>query len=331
MNDQDLLQALKSTLKQERNLQAQFLRHLSEVDERKLFLPKHTSLFQFCVKELGLSEASTCKRIQVARLGRQYPEILEKIAAGKLTMTNASLLAPQITQENHQELFAEAEGKSKYELQKKLAPTFAGECKEKLKPLTQSRTMFVFSGDDETVVLYRALQDRLRHKYPNGKLEEIVKEAFKLLAEKTDPLREPKRKSLPRTPSRESRAIPAHIRRLVWRRDKGQCRQCGSRAFLQIDHIVPWSRNGKGIAENLQLLCGVHNRLKGSSVDRPVAETSLPMDSRRGGTGHTTPAVMAPHSASRQLTSPKRSWQPTNTSYPPARSSTGTAESRTCT
>ncbi len=275
MKNNELIQALKSAMSDERKTQAKFLSYLAEVDLRRLYLPDYSSLFQFCVKELGLSEASTCKRIQVARLSRQFPEILEKIAAGKLTMTNASLLAPQVTQENHQELFAEAEGKSKYELQKKLAPvTFAGECREKLKPISQTRTMFVFSGDEETVAMYKALQDRFRHKYPNGKLEEIVKEAFKLLVEKTDPTREPKRKSLPRTPSSDTRAIPAQVRRAVWRRDRGQCRQCGSRSFLQIDHIVPWSLGGSNDLQNLQLLCGVHNRLKGSSSSLPRGEDS---------------------------------------------------------
>ncbi len=272
MKDTELIQALKNSMNEERKTQAKFLSYLAEVDLRKLFLPQYSSLFQFCVKELGLSEASTCKRIQVARLSRQYPEILEKIAAGKLTMTNASLLAPQVTQENHQELFAEAEGKSKYELQKTLAPTFAGECKEKLKPISKTHTMFVFSGDEETVAMYKALQDRFRHKYPNGKLEEIVKEAFRLLVEKTDPAREPKRKGLPRTPSSDTRAIPALVRRAVWRRDRGQCRQCGSRGFLQIDHIVPWSLGGSNDLQNLQLLCGVHNRLKGSSSSPPRGE-----------------------------------------------------------
>ncbi len=270
MKDTELIQALKNSMAEERKTQARFLSYLAEVDLRRLFLPEYSSLFQFCVKELGLSEASTCKRIQVARLSRQFPEILEKIASGKLTMTNASLLAPQVTQENHQELIAETEGKSKYELQKKLAPvTFAGECKEKLKPISKTHTMFVFSGDEETVALYKALQDRLRHKYPRGKLEEIVKEAFKLLVEKTDPTREPTRKSLPRTPSKETRAIPAQVRRAVWRRDRGQCRQCGSRGFLQIDHIVPWSLGGSNNLQNLQLLCGVHNRLKGFSSRPP--------------------------------------------------------------
>jgi len=272
MNDTELLQALKMNMKRERKGQAEFLRYLAEVDVRQLFRPQYSSLFQFCVEELGLSAASTCKRTQVARLSRQYPEILEKIASGKLTMTNASLIAPKVTEENHQELIAEAQGKSKFDLQKKLAPTFASECKEKVKPISQSRTMFVFSGDEETVALYKALQDRLRHKYPQGKLEELVKEAFQVLLEKTNPAREPQRK-VPPKPIKHSRYVPAHIKRLVWQRDGGTCTEilptgirCGSRAFVEIDHLVPWSMGGSSQDSlNLALRCRSHNQYKGGA------------------------------------------------------------------
>ena len=250
MKDTELLEALKLNMKRERKGQAEFLRYLAEVDVRKLFLPQYTSLFQFCVKELGLSEASTCKRIQVARLSKQYPEILERIASGKLTLTNASLIAPQVTEANHQELFAEAQGKSKFELQKKLAPTFASECKEKVKPL----------------------QDRLRHKYPQGKLEELVKEAFQALLDKTNPAREPQRK-VPPKPIKHSRYVPAHLKRFIWQRDGGSCTEtlpsgkcCGSRAFVEIDHLIPWSMGGSSQdALNLALRCRAHNQYKGGA------------------------------------------------------------------
>ena len=39
-------------------------------------------------------------------------------------------------------------------------------------------------------------------------------------------------------------------------------RQCKNNRFLQIDHIRSWSRGGTHHPENLQVLCGVHNRLK---------------------------------------------------------------------
>lgn len=39
-------------------------------------------------------------------------------------------------------------------------------------------------------------------------------------------------------------------------------RSCGSQRFLQIDHIRSWSRGGTHEPENLQVLCGAHNRQK---------------------------------------------------------------------
>ncbi|MBY0384796.1 HNH endonuclease, partial [bacterium] len=38
--------------------------------------------------------------------------------------------------------------------------------------------------------------------------------------------------------------------------------RCTSQKFLQIDHIHNWSQGGTHDLENLQVLCGVHNRLK---------------------------------------------------------------------
>jgi len=46
-------------------------------------------------------------------------------------------------------------------------------------------------------------------------------------------------------------------------RDEGKCRICGSTKDLQYDHIIPWSRGGSSTdPDNIQLLCGYHNRLK---------------------------------------------------------------------
>ncbi len=39
-------------------------------------------------------------------------------------------------------------------------------------------------------------------------------------------------------------------------------RSCGSQRFLQLDHIRSWSRGGTHEPENLQVLCGAHNRQK---------------------------------------------------------------------
>ena len=75
--------------------------------------------------------------------------------------------------------------------------------------------------------------------------------------------------SAPPAPARARGAIPDDLRLLVWNRDGGVCRQCGSGTELQYDHIIPWSMGGATSAENLQLLCGPCNRRKGASVASP--------------------------------------------------------------
>ena len=67
-----------------------------------------------------------------------------------------------------------------------------------------------------------------------------------------------------------SRYIPSHLRKYIWKRDKGQCayvhhetkRRCASKHLLQIDHIQPFALEGRTEKENLRLLCAGHNQYR---------------------------------------------------------------------
>jgi hypothetical protein len=73
----------------------------------------------------------------------------------------------------------------------------------------------------------------------------------------------------PRVPG-TSRQVPEDVKLLVWTRDQGRCRACGSMTELQYDHIIPWSMGGGSTPENVQVLCGPCNRRKGASVTTPA-------------------------------------------------------------
>ena len=60
--------------------------------------------------------------------------------------------------------------------------------------------------------------------------------------------------------------VPRDVRLVVWRRDRGRCRECGSGFDLQYDHVIPLALGGATSVENLQLLCGDCNRAKGASL-----------------------------------------------------------------
>jgi HNH endonuclease len=76
------------------------------------------------------------------------------------------------------------------------------------------------------------------------------------------------------TGARQKAPIPQELRWAVWERDDFTCRHCGSRRKLTIDHIVPESRSGLTVIENLQTLCGPCNSAKGTRMDHVTPVTA---------------------------------------------------------
>ena len=137
-------------------------------------------------------------------------------------------------------------------------------------------------GFDAAVVLMRLIERAkqvLRHKYPEGRLEDVLRDALETMLERKDPQVRfaPKEAELvaelapePRFLAawRGGRYIPARIKRAVWQRDDGRCAWrfedgalCGSRDALEFDHFRPFAKGGRSDdARNVRLLCRMHNR-----------------------------------------------------------------------
>ena len=61
------------------------------------------------------------------------------------------------------------------------------------------------------------------------------------------------------------RAFSPKMARTAYERQKGICPKCGKHfeiEEMQADHITPWSKGGKTIPENCQMLCADCNRRK---------------------------------------------------------------------
>ena len=91
-------------------------------DARGLYREQaYTSMFEYAVQALHMSEAQAYLRIQVARLGRQFPAVLESIGSGDLHLTAIKLLGPHLTLDNHVQVLERARGKSKREVEQLVA------------------------------------------------------------------------------------------------------------------------------------------------------------------------------------------------------------------
>lgn len=60
--------------------------------------------------------------------------------------------------------------------------------------------------------------------------------------------------------------IPKKQRHRIYKRDGYQCKKCGSKEWLTIDHIIPVSQGGPDREHNMQTLCRVCNQVKGSEI-----------------------------------------------------------------
>jgi len=67
------------------------------------------------------------------------------------------------------------------------------------------------------------------------------------------------------------RAFNDNMKREAWERQGGICPACPPQHApwplneMEADHVTPWSKGGKSVAGNCQMLCKPHNRLKGGT------------------------------------------------------------------
>src|SRR5256885_2983601 len=220
MNDEDLLACTRELARKSCVVEAELLLHLGEIEARRLHSERaFPSMIAFCMKELGFSEGAACNRMFVARAGRRLPAILEALGSGKVHLAGLRVLVPHLTEENHQEVLAQATGKSKRDIEElaaRLAPQppvpdvvrrlpqraallplpeatpvtttapaaavhrpFAH--RPIVAPLSAETFKFQFTGSREVRDKLRKAQDLLRHRVPNGDLGVVFQKALDAL------------------------------------------------------------------------------------------------------------------------------------------------------
>ena len=119
LTDAALLQEVRELTQTENRNLSLFLERLAEIDARKLYAQMgYPSLFAFLIQDLKFSEDAAYKRIQAARALSRFPRIGSLLAEGRVHLTAVTLLAPVLTEENHQRVLAQASGKTKLEIER---------------------------------------------------------------------------------------------------------------------------------------------------------------------------------------------------------------------
>jgi hypothetical protein len=120
--DDDLLRGIVGLVSNERRALAAMLAHLAEVEDRRLHLKIGcSSLFDYCLRRLGLSEGEAFRRVTGARLARRFPVVFGLVARGDIHLSALCQLRDYLTSENHQGLLQEASYKTKKQVEELLA------------------------------------------------------------------------------------------------------------------------------------------------------------------------------------------------------------------
>lgn len=226
MKDEELWEAMKTLAAEERPVVSVVVEHLAEVDRRELYIDRgYRSLYDYCVYSLKYAEGAAYRRIRAARAVLKRPELLKDLLSGALSLETLTLLHPHLAAPYFNDLLARARARTTREVEMIAAEyglavrsrdvmrfigmetsitrpgngapaaAFMPAPRGAMLPAPVSGVAEVsaiklvrvsFTADEELYKMVLRSQQLLRHKYPNGCLEGVFKDALKLLIEKKD-------------------------------------------------------------------------------------------------------------------------------------------------
>jgi hypothetical protein len=297
LTDNELDQKVKILYCRENATLQEVLKHVSEVDQRKLHLKMgFASLFDYLTKHIGYSVGSAQRRIDAARLSQKVPELLPLVKAGSINLAQISkmqklcravkkesgLAVPSSVQK---EVLAKLLKQGAAQTDLILAQEFNVSPQVADKRSTQRdesvRVELTFTKEEMAILDWARQQ--LSNKTGGGLKDTILALAKLAVAEPKVKVQNPNATVVANRPESApaSSAAPApttaplrktvtpKLRREIIARD--QCcqfrdpetgRVCGSQFFLEVDHIRRRFLNGSHAAENLRVLCKNHNSFR---------------------------------------------------------------------
>ncbi|NUM89006.1 MAG: HNH endonuclease [Bdellovibrionales bacterium] len=221
LTDKALLEETENLVRKERQILGVILRHLREIERRRLFSSLgYSSLFTYCVGRLGFSEDEACRRISAMRIHRELPEVEEiQVSLTNLSRAESVFRREKFTREKKVAILRELEHKSVREGEKVLA-RYAPRAPrpDRVRAVAEDTVEVRFQASQELREKIEILKGLLAHKHPNIPLGELFEKLCDLGIQEWDPGRPPKRAATrarkaespaaPRVKSRSDRPAP---------------------------------------------------------------------------------------------------------------------------
>ena len=277
---------------EERKLTKEILLHIAEVDRRRLYLKMaYPSMFDYLTKEIGYSAGAAQRRIDAARLIQKVPEVSEKIKSGSISLSQISKVqkvcrqikkdtGSKVDVEVQRDVLEKIENKSSVQTDLILAQEFNMETKlDEKKHIQKDESVRVeLTFTKEEMELIEKAKAILSNKTGGGLKDTILEMAHGVVVKAGKVVGSSKELgssqvvgSKPEVATATvavaaNKTVTPKLRKEILNKD--QCcqfvdpktqRKCGSKYFLEVDHIWPKYLGGENNKENLRVLCKNHN------------------------------------------------------------------------
>lgn len=253
-----------------RKQEALLLEVLIEIDRKRAYLPLgYSSLFQYCVSALNLTESQSYAFMAISRKSVEVPELKAAVEKNEITVSNARKLVSVITPENKETWLEKGRTLTQASLEREIV-------KENPLPPVQERVRSVSDSESELRVGLDAEMEkdlaRVKAILGASSAKEALKAMLKDYLKRHDPVKKAERAADVARPAQlgvrpVGRYIPRPAFHEVQKRDQGRCqfkapggKICGTERWVEIHHLQPWSHGGKHEAQNLLTLCSQHHR-----------------------------------------------------------------------
>lgn len=262
-----------------RKSEAELLLAISKVDENKVHIHLgYSSLFDYALKVLKLSEACAFNLITVSRKSKTVPELKEAVVSGQLSISKARKITPVLTKENSSTWIEKAISLPKAKLEKEVAALNPQALTvEKTHYVSEDRLELKLGLNEKTLEKLKRVQDLLSQKTKcAASFEKTIEAMVETYLERNDPVLKAKRCLKENDPDpiqkavpgqiKISRALPARAKHQVHNRDQHQCThvdakgvRCTNQRWLEIHHLHAFAQGGLHEISNLKTLCSAHH------------------------------------------------------------------------
>jgi 5-methylcytosine-specific restriction endonuclease McrA len=272
------IQCAKDYLQRESEL----IDRLQAFDDRKGYRYYDcTSLYQYAVKCLKLSESKSLELISIARKSKEVPELKEAISQGTINTSQARRIVSVITPENQAAWIEQASVLPQRELEKKIVEHNPREAvKDRMTYVQPTRVKLECGISEELMREIERVKDLVSQRSGQpASLENALKAMTTLYLEKKDPVEKAKRMLSHKetlssrrvaltNPAGKRTAIPSLVKHEVIQRDNGQCiftdtegKRCENKKWIDLHHKTAIADGGEHSAANIVTVCRPHHSL----------------------------------------------------------------------